>query len=161
MTHDHDRDITAEFLNHVRKWIDQRGEVLVVLRYLRMAGAKDFALCPSFADFDFIVDSAPLGTDIEVLRDAGLPVRGIVDAAFIDTAVSHVRDDEEYLVLTTEKERSCLTRSARWDLLHVSLRADLNDLLGVEVRMGACPDFMCADQDGLISASKGGINGPR
>jgi hypothetical protein len=32
----------TEFLSTVRQWIAQRGEVLVMLRYSRAAGSKDF-----------------------------------------------------------------------------------------------------------------------
>lgn len=31
----------------------------------------------------------------------------------------------------------------------------------MKVACGLCPDFLVADHDGLISASKGGIDGPR
>jgi hypothetical protein len=154
-------EIPPELLGKVREWIDEQGEVLIILRYLRMAGAKDFALCRSIAEFESIVEDAPVGADIEVVRHAGLPLRGIVDSEFIEAAVRSVRDDEEYLILTTETGEGCLARHYDWDWTHANLRSDLNELLGVEVRMGACPEFMCADRDGLISATKGGMDGPR
>ena len=43
--YDPERDVTPEFVERVAAWIARSGEVLVVLRYLRAAGSKDFALC--------------------------------------------------------------------------------------------------------------------
>lgn len=44
---------------------------------------------------------------------------------------------------------------------HEDLQKSLRDLMGAEVALGRCPDFNCADHEGLASASKGGIVGPR
>lgn len=42
--YDPDRDITPRFLGIVNGWFDTTPELFVVLRYLRAAGAKDYAL---------------------------------------------------------------------------------------------------------------------
>jgi hypothetical protein len=68
-------NVSAAFLDRVADWIVQAGEVLVILRYLRAAGGKDFALCRSSAEFEGLVESVPTGTDIEVFRDPQLPIR--------------------------------------------------------------------------------------
>jgi hypothetical protein len=38
---------------------------------------------------------------------------------------------------------------------------DLMEEMGEQVAFGACPDFIHADNNRMISASKGGIDGPR
>ena len=69
------RDVTPTFLNRVTDWIERAGEVLVILRYLRAAVRKDFALCRTRSAFEDLIDSVPRGTDIEVFRDRQLPIR--------------------------------------------------------------------------------------
>ena len=66
--HDPARDVTPAFLARVADWLAASGELLIILRYLHAAGAKDFALCRSLAQFHEIVHAAPIGTDIEVVR---------------------------------------------------------------------------------------------
>ena len=37
----------GDFVTAVGRWIEERGEVLVVLRYLRAGGSKNLAICRS------------------------------------------------------------------------------------------------------------------
>src|SRR4051812_2272449 len=94
-----ERDVTPAFLDRVAAWIQASGEVLVVIRYLRAAGAKDFALSHSRVDFEALVAAMPVGADIEVFRDPQLPMRGTVDEAFIASALEAISDGEESLVM--------------------------------------------------------------
>ena len=41
------------------------------------------------------------------------------------------------------------------------LRESLLELIGAEVALGRCPEFCVADHEGLVSAAKGGVDGPR
>lgn len=156
------RDVTPAFLDRVSGWIEETGEVLVILRYLRAAGAKDFALCRSREDFEGLLGALPIGTDIAVFREPQLPLRGRVDEAFIAAALGAIPDGREYLVVTTAARpgrRIC--RSGSMGDTHADLREDLEDLIGVHVALGACPAYCVPDHEGLISASRGGIDGPR
>src|SRR5262245_37163060 len=92
------RDVSAHFIATVHGWLASSGEVLVVLRYLRAAGRKGYALCHSSADFEAIVAEAPPGTDIEVFRERQLPIRGLVTDQFIAEALTAVGTGEEHMV---------------------------------------------------------------
>jgi hypothetical protein len=156
------RDVTSIFLDRVAGWIQQSGEVLVVLRYLRAAGAKDFALCRTTADFELLVDSMPTGTDIEVFRDPQVPIRGIVDEAFIASALRAIPDGQEYLVVTLEtRPGSTISSASEMGCSHRELHESLEELMGTAVALGVCPDYCVPDHEGLVSAAKGGIDGPR
>jgi hypothetical protein len=72
------RDITIEFLNLAEAWINSSGECLVVARYMRAAGSKDYALCNDYGQFMCIVNRVSIGTEIEICRDRQLPLRGIL-----------------------------------------------------------------------------------
>lgn len=156
------RDVNAAFLDRAASWIEQAGEVLVILRYLRAAGAKDYAICRNIAEFRDLVDAAPLGTDIEVFKDAQLPLRGVVDEVFAASAFEMIPPRGDYLLISLEKrENSQVSRVALLDNCPDELRGTLAELMGVQAAFGPCPDFNVADHEELISASKGGIDGPR
>lgn len=160
--HTPERDISEQYLTRARAWVAEHGEILVVLRYLGMAGAKDFALCRSEDEFIQLIDWLPAGTDIEVLRGKYLPLRGVITSDFANLAFAEVPDGTEYLLLTTQRQReSAISIRYAWSDSHSDLREDLEEWLGIEVAFGICPDFMASDGVNLISASKGGIDGPR
>lgn len=156
-------DISPEFISRVNTWIAASGEVFVVLRYLRAAGAKDYALCRSADDFAALVDSAPIGTDIEVFRDSQLPLRGRVTPEFIVEILrrcEHNRDSEFMVVSLRRRDSSVLAAHSAFGGAE-DVRDALAELIGQEVAFGPCPKFIAPDSDELVSASKGGIDGPR
>ncbi|HVT80021.1 MAG TPA: hypothetical protein VHM90_05135 [Phycisphaerae bacterium] len=160
------RDITPAFMSRVERWISDRGEVFVVLRYLRAGGAKDFLFCRSKSDFEALIDWVSVGTDIIVFRDRQLPIRGIVDAPFVSSAINSLRDAKDYmLVLDTEEpfftdpalKRNC---TGVFDYT-THLNEEIEEWRGKRVALGDCPDFRAEDHEGMISASKGGVDGAR
>ena len=165
--YDPERDITPAFLERVFEWIENarvHGDgVLVVLRYLRAAGAKDFALCFSERDFRALVEAAPRGCDIVVFRDPQLPIRGLVNDKLIASALAAIPDGAEYLLIARENTRrgSVISRDYEAGESHGELLESLREFDGVEVALGIWPELYVADHEGMISASKGGIDGPR
>lgn len=159
-TYNPERDITPEFLASVDNWIEQNKEVFVVMRYLRAAGAKDYALITNSNDFRKLIDICPEGTDIIVFRDPQLPLRGVVDTNFIENAKALIPDGDEYLYIRTEPEQDIRCFGEMGDL-HISLDEDLGEEVGGSVAIGVCPSFIADDNEAMISASKGGIDGPR
>jgi hypothetical protein len=156
------RDVTTAFLERVAEWIQRSGEVLVILRYLRAAGAKDFALCRTRGDFEALVESLPTGTDIEVFRDPQIQLRGVVDQSFTASAVKAISDGQEYLVITMGvRPGSKISRFGDIGLSHAELLESLEGLSGTDVALGVCPAYCVPDHEGLVSAAKGGIDGPR
>lgn len=162
ISYDPSRNVTQAYLDRVASWISRSGEVLVVLRYLAMAGAKDFALCETTREFEAVVANVPVGTDIEVFREPQLPLRGPVTNRFIELAVNTIHDGDEYLLISRDSSPTCrISQFSTMGHSHRDLRDDLQGLFGRNVALGVCPDFCAADHAGLISASKGGIDGPR
>jgi hypothetical protein len=155
------RDITPKFIATVNSWIEASGEVVVILRYLRAAGAKDYALIDSPDRFQRLVEVCPTGTDIVVCRDAQLPLRGRVDDDFIERAKGMIPVGSEYLFVCLKPRGADDPRLFGAFNSGVNLVEDLEEFRGEEVALGLCPRFMGPDNEGMISASKGGIDGPR
>lgn len=160
--YDPERDITPRFLQAVTTWLAASDELFVVLRYLRAAGARDYAFIHNEAEFRQLIVGCTTGTDIIVFRDRQLPIRGTVTPELIAETKSHISDGVEYLVvcLSPEKPNDLLLSGNMGDS-HATLIEDLSEMDGKRVALGLCPRFADADNDAMISASKGGIDGPR
>jgi hypothetical protein len=157
-----ERDISSRYLKAVRQWIESAGEVFVVLRYLCAGGMKEYAIIRSYAEFLELIRLCPEGTDIVVFRDRQLPVRGVVDDEFIGECQRLFADGMEYLIVYL----SCgapgeAVHPGSMGESHVDLIKHLDDARGDSVAVGPCPRFVDADNEAMISASKGGIDGPR
>jgi hypothetical protein len=162
--YDPNRDISDTFISKVAEWIEESGEVFVALRYLRAAGSKDYALCYSKDDFLQVIQKVGIGTDIIAIQEKQLPLRGIASNALMDAAMANIPDGSEYLIVRTNRKNQDDPRL--WGLMgdsHQELQETLKDedCWGLEVALGILPPFMDADNDKMISASKGGIDGPR
>jgi hypothetical protein len=157
-----ERDVTPHFTDTVRGWLHDFGEVFVVLRYLASAGNKDHCICRSHIEFLRLIEIVPVGTDIVVFQTSQVPLRGTCSTAFIEKALVMVPDGTEYLLVSMEPKCGQDPRIAGWmGETHAELKADLLDCLGQQVAFGTCPAFHEADNKFMISASKGGIDGPR
>lgn len=162
VTYNSDRDITPRFLNIVTRWLNASPELFAVLRYLG-SGSKDYAFIRDVDEFMRLIAACPDGTDVIVFRDHQLPLRGGVTAELITQTQALVPDGEEYLWVSTVPESSggdirlCGGSGDR----HEELIEELRDLLGDSVAVGPCPPFFEADNESMVSASKGGLDGPR
>lgn len=160
--YDPERDITPRFVETISGWLATSLELFVVLRYLRAAGAKDYAFIHNQDEFRQLIDACPTGTDIIVFRDRQLPIRGIVTEQLIAETKELIPDGTEYLVVCTSPDRQDdLRLSGDMGDTHATLIEDLNEINGKPTAVGPCPRFIDADNDAMISASKGGIDGPR
>src|ERR1700758_2568522 len=72
-----------EFLKKVEDWLRSQGEVLILIRYSRAAGDKDFEFCKSFAALQERLHQLPAEACVTVFRNPQLQLRGIVDDEFI------------------------------------------------------------------------------
>jgi hypothetical protein len=157
-----EREVTPKFLETVGQWVDSSSELFVVLRHLRAAGAKDYAFIKTRAEFAVVVEWLPIGTEIVVFRDRQLPLRGRVTEEFVTRAKAEVKDGDEYMVVRINRESAGDFRlCGQMGDTHETLMEDLAAEMGQEVAFGRCPPFFEADNDRMISASKGGIDGPR
>jgi hypothetical protein len=156
------RDVTSTYLSTVDQWIESSEEVLVVMRYLGMAGAKDYAFIRSSVVFRQLVDSVPIGTDIVVFKEHYLPLRGEVSDDLIQAALVLVPNGSEYLCVDLVPSANAEQRlSGRLGDTHLDLLEVLNNLKGHSVAFGRVPPLCEADNEFIVSASKGGIDGPR
>lgn len=159
--YDPHREMTETFVSRVCDWIERTGEVFIVLRYLH-SGHKDFLFCRTQAEFLKLIEVVPIGTDTIVFERMQLPLRGIYSDTFIERALEAVPDGGEYLIArTTRFELSNLDTSGVMGDSHAGLKEDLREFLGQAVAFGPCPNFVAPDNKSMISASKGGIDGPR
>ena len=157
-----ERDFTPQFKARVADWLAASGEVLVVLRYLYGGGNRNYLFCRSSEDFERLIDSLPEGTDTIVFQHPQLPIRGISSETFIEHCLTQIPDGTEYMIALLDCPLP-LGRSATSydDNSHGSLRENLEAFHGKSVAVGLCPNFIGPDCDTMISASKGGIDGPR
>jgi hypothetical protein len=92
-------------------------------------------------------------------------LRGKVTPEFLAPAKAHLTDGEEYLFLRlspdSDHPASDLRLSGGMGDSHAELTRDWEDEVDQEVAFGPCPPFTDADNERMISASKGGIDGPR
>ena len=161
-TYNPDRDITPNYLATVDSWIAGTGEVLVIVRYLWGGGAKDYSLVTTPEMFRSLINACPKGADIIVMRDPQLPLRGIVDNEFIQRAKKSVGNDQEYMFVCmmsgNDQDPRC---RGGFDIGHAMLEDDLSEEMENHVAFGPCPEFIADDNESMVSASKGGIDGPR
>jgi hypothetical protein len=161
-TYNPEREITPQFVARVTEWIAATGEVLVILRYLYGAGSRDYLFCRSSEDLHTLIDSLPEGADTIVFQHPQLPIRGISSDSFIDHCLTQIPAGSEYMIARLDSplppDRSV---SGFDDDSHGDLRGHLEVFHGQAVAVGRCPNFIGPDCDTMISASKGGIDGPR
>ena len=155
------RNITPAFLDQVFRWIDQNGEVMVVLRYLHTAGCRDLAVCKRQTEFETLIQYVPAATDIVVFRDPPFYKRGVVDQEFIAGAMADFSDNQEYILIELETRSGAPTCVYEECNSSKELLASLMDLKGVDIAIGKRPAYWEPDSDTMISAAKDGIDGAR
>ncbi|PKN91527.1 MAG: hypothetical protein CVU44_19420 [Chloroflexi bacterium HGW-Chloroflexi-6] len=142
------------FLLTVKDWIEQNKEVLVLLRYSRAAGSKDFELFNSFASFEHRLSLLSPQTSIIVFGTPQLPIRGTVDNNFINQALSLIPDGAEFLIfnpIPTHEGKyswhSCIIGETGNELV-----ARLKEHYGQSLFLGLYPEWI-QDNENVISAT--------
>ena len=110
------------------------------------------------------MELVPVGTDIIAFRAKQLPMRGTCTESLINRALVEIAEGVEFLIVRASPAAPEDPRL--WGEMgdtHGDLRETLQDedVFGREVALGACPPFIDADNQDMVSASKGGIDGPR
>jgi hypothetical protein len=141
------------FVSTVQQWIEQQGEVLVMLRYSRAAGHKDFEFLDSVESLHSRLQNLPPSTSIIAFREPQLPLRGTVDDDFIKTALLQIPNSVEFLVvnLTPEVYGKHSWLGHRSGTTHEELRSVLKDDYGQDVAVGPYPPWL-EDNENVISA---------
>ena len=143
----------SKFLNTLKSWFQTQPEILVLIRYSHAAGSKDFEFFSSLESFHERIGRLPALTNLIAFKLSQLPIRGTVDAAFIDRCLSEIPDDSEYLMVETVKR---IAGRYAWfhygsGTSHAELREELKGSLGIPVAAGLYPPWLDDNAD-VISA---------
>ena len=155
-----------QFRSVVQQWLHEQGEILVLLRYSRAAGAKDWYFAEEPNQLLSMVDSLPSQTSVILFRDQQLPIRGVADQALIEAAKTLIPDGTEFLVLRLEPERIRTSESSAERMLTqageslTELREAIRDFHGHRVAIGQYPRFW-EDNDnvleGIVPSTDGAV----
>ena len=139
----------AAFLAQARRWLAEHGDLLVLARYSRAAGAKDVFLFHDDAAFATWLDEQPAATSVIIFRGPQVPLRGTADDRLADAARALVPDGTEYLIVRLAPPRYAGTR--RVGDTHRELTEDLEDVRGEPIAVGPHPQWL-HDTDDLVEA---------
>jgi hypothetical protein len=143
----------SEFLRTVESWFHSQPELLALIRYSQAGGNREFRLFTSFEDFSGTLRQLPHLACVTIFRQPQIPIRGVVDDAFITRCLRSIPDGAEYLV--TETTRRVYGRMSWFHHgsgeSHAELRDDLEECRGTPVAAGLYPPWL-HDTDGVISA---------
>jgi hypothetical protein len=143
----------SKFLGTLGSWLRSLPEILVLIRYSHAAGNKDFEFFSSFEALWNRIRQLPPSTSIIAFRQPQLPLRGLVDEAFVASCLSSVPDGSEFLVLETVRRAYREMSWFHWvgGETHAELREALEDARGAPVAVGPYPPWL-ADTDDVVSA---------
>ncbi len=128
------------FLAETEELLQTKGEILVELRYSRMAGSRDVLLFHSFAAFRERLASLSSPTLVDVYRHYSLPLRGLITEKFIQSAQAELAGAAEYLIVYREAPQQRL--STFWDGEGTAeMEKDLRETLGEQAAVGAYPEY--------------------
>jgi hypothetical protein len=141
------------FLGTLESWLHNQPEVLVLIRYSYAAGSREFRLFTSLGDFSEALRQLPHLASVIVFRQPQLPIRGVVDDAFIAKCLQNISNGTEYLVTETVRR---VYGHGSWfhygsGVSHAELRDDLEECRGAPVAAGLYPAWL-EDTKDVISA---------
>lgn len=150
----------AGFLATLNRWLAERGEILVLIRYSHAAGSKDIEFFRSSEALAAALRKLPPRACVTAFRQPQLPIRGVVDDRFIAACLGGIPDGAEYLVVeTVRRTYGALSwfHSTSGES-HVELLEDLESLRGSTAAAGLYPAWLL-DHDDVISAVVPGEDG--
>jgi hypothetical protein len=140
-----------EFLKTIEHWLESQPELLILVRYSRAAGNKDFEFYSSFESLVERLRRLPPETCVTVFRTPQLPLRGVVDDDFIKKCLSSMPDGSEYAVVDTVPITSGRFSSLNFSAgeSHDELTADLENSRGRRVAVGKYPPWQEETRDAI------------
>jgi hypothetical protein len=141
----------------VAEWLIAHGEVAALITVAYGAGQRSVELFDSVEMFVQRLKRLSPRTFVTVFRNRQVPLRGIVDDAFVEWAVAQMPVDAEYVVVGLDEIKA---GAGRWftcldGLGHGALREDLNDCRGERVGVGVAPHWrpwLTADHEEQVVA---------
>ncbi len=129
------------FQREAEELLHTQGEILVELRYCRMAGSRDILLFHSFATFQERMASLSPSTLVDVYRRYSLPLRGIITEGFIQAARAELAGAAEYLIVYLDAPHQQRLFTFRDGEGAAEMEEHLQDTLEEPVAIGAYPDY--------------------
>jgi hypothetical protein len=148
------------FLAQVQRWLDEKGEVFVVIRYAYAAGLKDFLFVTSYGQFESVLKMLRPRADVIVFRERQLPIRGIAGNELLNRALAEIPDGQWWFLLCREGDQLD-DFSYDADNSHQAMRSTIEEFSGKHIALGLEPPYGQEDnpdmQSGLIPMPDGTI----
>lgn len=126
----------------VQQWLLQEHEILVLFSYPNSGGAREYRFFSDYEEWRSSLSDLLPGTYVNVWYGSELPLRGSVDAAFIEQSLKIITDEQDYLIVVMEKVTYGKKSWYPWrsDRSHAHLKEDLEDFVGQMVALGKWPE---------------------
>jgi len=148
------------FLNQVHQWIQETGEVFVVIRYAYSAGARDYLFVFSFEQFEKLIHSLPPLADVIVFKQRQLPLRGIANAELLEVALKSIPDGEWWFLLCRHSDKLSDFSDDGADS-HQEMRRAFEEFQGKHIAIGLDSPFHEPDnenmQSGIVPQKDGSV----
>lgn len=163
----HTPSTDPHFLNTLRSWLEQDGEVLTLFRYANRAGSRDWQLWRDPQALASKIAQLPPLCSISAFRGPRLPIRGVVDPQFIERCKQAIPNGEEFLVLD-QHETSYEYPHCSWATFHYTAGVSHEELTeelknedwnGKLVAVGPYPPFWNDDSPEMVTAYAPDENG--
>jgi hypothetical protein len=151
MPHQEQSVFDSSFLNTVEQWFTACGDIFVVARYSKMAGARYYFWFKKFDTFRAQLDLFPSQTDVIVFRDNQFPLRGIVDESLIGQALNLIPDKTEAMIAGSLEPPD--SRVSIWAAdTHTEMLDVLQDKKAEPASIGFYAPWHEPDNESMISA---------
>ncbi len=134
---------SSSFQESCKKWIEEQGEILALFRFSHSAGDRDYEF---FSDFSLLIkriENSPPRTCVTVWGEPVLPMRGIVNDAFISNALISIPEDTAWLIvslaLTVMSKMSWHEHMEGEKLDHI--KSEFPDFMNQRVAFGVHPKW--------------------
>lgn len=123
----------------LQNWFATEEELFAELYRPHSGAGGDFYRLLAYADYQDLMDKAHPGAILSILRQKQLPIRGIVDDAFISRAIAEITEGDYYIVVGPGAYPDALDFLGSGNR-HEELKDELENIRGTEVWVG--PDFV-------------------
>lgn len=94
---------SSEFQQACRIWLEESGEVFALFRYSHAAGSRDYEFFTNDTELQNRIAHLPPQTCVTVWGEHQMPLRGVIDEAFIARALEQVPDANEWLLIGLDR----------------------------------------------------------
>lgn len=133
-----------KFSGVLESWFCSHSELLALIRFSHSAGSRTFEFYSHFQALLSRMEGLPPSACVTVFRDPQLPLRGVVDDAFIAYCLEAIPHQTEFLIVEMTPRVygpvSYLHNAAGESL--AELREELSERQGTSVAVGLYPPWL-------------------